>query len=141
VTLPRILKPITSTIIMGLVVLGLSACGVGGPAPAERLKTAMQDAATSVPGVASAQLHVNMNTSGNFITAKLVGTASDEAALARALEEALPAMLEETEDLDTGTFSVGIFSPDDGVSVGADALGYPGGASLTDFREFFLDRP
>lgn len=126
--------------IPGLMVFALSACGVGGPAPAERLKTALQDAAISVPGVESAQVNVNMNTSGNFINAKLVGADSDEAALAQALEGALPAMLEETEDLKTGTFSVSIFSPDDAVSVGADALGYPGGASLTDFREFFLDR-
>lgn len=63
----------------------------------------------SVPGVASANVHVNMNTSGNFITAKLVGTGTDEATLAEALEGALPVMLEKTEDLKFGTFSTSIF--------------------------------
>lgn len=82
-----------------------------------------------------------MNTSGNFITAKLVGTGTDEATLAEALEGALPVMLEKTEDLKFGTFSTSIFSADEAISVGADALGYPGGSSLTDFREFFLSRP
>lgn len=95
----------------------------------------------SVPGIASANVHVNMNTSGNFITAKLVGTGTDKASLAQALERALPAMLEKTEDLKSGTFSTSIFSADDAVSVGPDALGYPGGSSLTGFREFFLSRP
>lgn len=125
---------------LSMVALCLSACMAKGPSDAESLKSAMQDAAMSVPGVSSAQVHVNMNTSGNFITAKLVGTGSDEATLAQALEGALPAMLEKTEDLQSGTFSTSIFSPDDAVSVGADALGYPGGSSLTDFREFFLNR-
>lgn len=126
--------------ILGLIVFALSACGFGGPAPAERLKAAMQDAAISAPGIASAQVHVNMNTSGNFITAKLVGTGSDEAALAEALDEALPAMLEKTEDLTSGTLSISIFSADDTLSVGAGALGYSGGTSLSDFREYFLSR-
>lgn len=125
---------------LSLVVFGLSACMVKGASDAESLKSAMEEAAMSVPGVASAQVHVNMNTSGNFITAKLVGTSSDEAALAQALDSALPAMLEKTEDLQSGTFSTSIFSPDDAVSVGAAALGYPGGSSLTDFRDFFLNR-
>ena len=137
----RRLKTLAGTLAaLSLVVLGLSACMVKGPSDAESLTAAMQDAAMSVPGVASAQIHVNMNTSGNFITAKLVGTGSDEATLAQALEGALPAMLEKTEDLQSGTFSTSIFSPDGAVSVGADALGYPGGSSLTDFREFFLNR-
>ncbi len=95
----------------------------------------------SAPGIASAQVHVNMNTSGNFITAKLVGTGSDEAALAEALDEALPAMLTETEDLTSGTLSISIFSADDAVTVGAGALGYSGGTSLSNFREYFLNRP
>jgi hypothetical protein len=128
------------TLTLGLAVIALSACGVVGPTRAERLKAAMENAAMSVPGVASADVRVNMNTSGNFITAKLVGTANDEAALTRTLEEALPAMLQKTEDLQSGTLSAGIFSPDNAVSVGADALGYPGSNSLSEFQEFFLNR-
>lgn len=125
---------------LSVVAFCLSGCTVKGPSDAEDLTAAMQAAAMSVPGISSAQIHVNMNTSGNFITAKLVGTGTDEATLAQALEGALPAMLKETEDLQSGTFSTSIFSPDDAVSVGADALGYPGGSSLADFREFFLNR-
>jgi predicted small lipoprotein YifL len=136
----RFFKPVASAMLLGLTAFTLAACGVGGPAPAERLKATMQDAAMSAPGIASAQVHVNMNTSGNFITAKLVGTGSDQATLAQALDGALPAMLEETEDLETGTLSISIFSADDAVSVGASALGYSGGTSLSDFREYFLDR-
>ncbi|MBT2587656.1 hypothetical protein [Arthrobacter sp. ISL-95] len=128
-----------STSVVGLLVLGLIACG--GPSEAERLVNDMQDAATSVPGVQAAQVHVNMNTSGNFITAKLVGASNDEAALSQALKGALPAMLEKTKDLASGTFSVSIFSPDDAVSVGSDALGYTGGTSLSDIRDYFLDQP
>jgi hypothetical protein len=129
------------TVALALAVLALPACGQGGPAPAERLKASMEEAAMAVPGIASAQVHVNMNTSGNFITAKLVGTGNDEATLTQALKGALPAMLETTQDLQSGTFSTGIFSPDESVSVGAGALGYPGGSSLKDFREYFLNRP
>lgn len=139
-TLKKLPKPVPALIIM-MLILGITACGVGGPSKAERLGKDMQDAAASVPGVKDAQVHVNMNTSGNFITAKLTGTGSEHATLAQALEEALPAMLEKTTDLDSGSFSVSIFSPDDSVSVGAGDLGYAGGTSLVDFREYFLNRP
>ncbi|QOT21651.1 hypothetical protein [Paenarthrobacter sp. YJN-D] len=139
-TLKKLPKPVPALIIM-MLILGITACGVGGPSKAERLGKDMQDAAASVPGVKDAQVHVNMNTSGNFITAKLTGIGSEHAALAQALEEALPAMLEKTTDLDSGSFSVSIFSPDDSVSVGAGDLGYAGGTSLVDFREYFLNRP
>lgn len=133
-TVSRMLAP-------ALAFLALTGCGPGPASSAESLKASIEDAAMSVQGIASAQVHVNMNTSGNFITAKLVGTGNDEATLTRALEGALPAMLEKTENLQSGTFSTTIFSPDDAVSVGADALGYTGGTGLTDFREFFLNRP
>ncbi|SKB54183.1 hypothetical protein SAMN05660916_01367 [Arthrobacter sp. 31Cvi3.1E] len=139
-TLKKLPKPVPALIIM-MLILGITACGMGGPSKAERLGKDMQDAAASVPGVKDAQVHVNMNTSGNFITAKLTGTGSEHAALAQALEEALPAMLEKTTDLDSGSFSVSIFSPDDSVSVSAGDLGYAGGTSLVDFREYFLNRP
>jgi len=140
VTLKKRRTPVPALIIM-MLILGITACGVGGPSKAERLGKDMQDAAASVPGVKNAQVNVNMNTSGNFITAKLTGTGSDHATLAEALEAALPAMLEKTNDLDSGSFSVSIFSPDDSVSVGAGDLGYAGGTSLVDFREYFLNRP
>jgi len=125
-------------LIVVLVIIGVIGCS--GPSKAERLGRDMQDAAASVPGVKAAQVHVNMNTSGNFITAKLVGTSDDAAELTQALQGALPVMLEKTRDLESGTFSVGIFSPDDSVSVGTDALGYSGGASLRDIREYFLNQ-
>lgn len=133
----RLFRPVAAAITMGLLAFGLSACGVDGPSRADRLKTDMQDAAMSVPGVESAQVHVNMNTSGNFITAKLVGASNDEATLAKVLGDALPPMLAKTKDLESGSFAVSIFSPDDAVSTGADALGYSGGKSLSSFREFF----
>jgi hypothetical protein len=133
----RLFRPVAAAITMGLLVFGLSACGAGGPSRADRLKTEMQDAAMSVPGVESAQVHVNMNTSGNFITAKLVGSGHDEATLAEVLGDALPPMLAKTSDLESGSFAISIFSPDDAVSAGADALGYTGGKSLSNFREFF----
>jgi len=139
VTLKKRRTPVPALIIM-MLILGITACGVGGPSKAERLGKDIQDAAASVPGVKNAQVNVNMNTSGNFITAKLTGTGSDHATLAEALEAALPAMLEKTKDLDSGSFSVSIFSPDDSVSVGAGDLGYAGGTSLVDFREYFLNR-
>ena len=134
----RRIRTLAGTLALGLAVLALAGCG--GPSRADSLKASMEEAANSTPGVASAQVHVNMNTSGNFITAKLVGESADEAALAQALDEALPAMLEKTEDLHRGTFSTSIFSPDDSVSVGADSLGFSGSADLEDFREFFLNR-
>ncbi|MDQ0000301.1 hypothetical protein [Pseudarthrobacter sulfonivorans] len=137
----RRFKPVAAAMALAGLLFGFTACSETGSSRAERLKTDMQEAAMSVPGVASANVHVNMNTSGNFITAKLVGTGTDEATLAEALEGALPVMLEKTEDLKFGTFSTSIFSADEAISVGADALGYPGGSSLTDFREFFLSRP
>ena len=95
----------------------------------------------SVPGIEAAQVNVNMNTSGNFISTKLVGTGHDKAVLTEVLGDALPVMLAETEDLESGSFAISIFSPDDAVSVGASALGYSGGKSLTRFREYFLNRP
>lgn len=137
----RRMKTVAGALALGLAVFSLPACGANGPAPAESLKASMEEAAMSVPGITAAQVHVNMNTSGNFITAKLVGSGSDKAELAQALEGALPAMLRKTEKLQSGTFATSIFSPDDAVSVGADALGYPGGSSLRDFREYFLNQP
>ena len=133
------LKTVAGALTLAMAVLGLSACVVSGVSPADRLKKDMQDAAMSVPGVESAQVNVNMNTSGNFINVKLVGTSNDEAALAEVLGEALPPMLEKTEDLESGSFAISIFSPDDAVSAGADALGYSGGKSLSNFREFFVN--
>ncbi|MEV7660629.1 hypothetical protein [Paenarthrobacter sp. NPDC089316] len=134
-------RPVASALIIGLIILGITACGVGGPSKAERLGKDMQEAATSVPGVQGADVHVNMNTSGNFITAKLTGTGTDQAALAEALDKALPAMLGKTKELNSGSLSVSIFSPDDSISVGAGYLGYTGGTSLVEFREYFLNRP
>lgn len=122
---------------MGLLLLGLSACGPGGASKAERLGQDMQEAAMSVPGMESAQVTVNLNTSGNFINVKLVGNSTDQAALADLLGQALPPMLEKTKDLESGSFAISIFSPDDTVSAGAEALGYSGGKSLGEFREFF----
>ncbi|QDG65936.1 hypothetical protein NIBR502772_06665 [Pseudarthrobacter sp. NIBRBAC000502772] len=133
------LKTVAGALTLAMAVLGLSACVVSGASPADRLKKDMQDAAMSVPGVESAQVNVNINTSGNFINVKLVGTSNDEAALAEVLGEALPPMLEKTEDLESGSFAISIFSPDDAVSAGADALGYSGGKSLRNFREFFVN--
>ena len=133
------LKTVAGALTLAMAVLGLSACVVSGASPADSLKKEMQDAAMSVPGVKSAQVNVNMNTSGNFINVKLVGTGNDEAALAEVLGEALPPMLEKTEDLESGSFAISIFSPDDAVSAGADALGYSGGKSLSNFREFFVN--
>lgn len=52
----------------------LASCGLDQTAQADALETEMEEAATSIPGVQSANAHVNMNTSGNFITIKLVGT-------------------------------------------------------------------
>ena len=137
----RRFRTVSGMLAPALAFLALTGCGAGPASSAESLKASIEDAAMSVQGIASAQVHVNMNTSGNFITAKLMGTGNDEATLTRALEGALPAMLEKTENLQSGTFSTTIFSPDDAVSVGADALGYTGGTGLTDFREFFLNRP
>ncbi|WP_420180323.1 hypothetical protein [Paenarthrobacter sp. TA1.8] len=126
---------------MGLLILGASACGLGGPSKAERLGKDLEAAALSVPGVESAKLNVNMNTSGNFITVKLVGSSHDADVLADVLGNALPPMLEETEELQSGTFGISIFSPDDAVSASARDLGYPGGSSLNSFREYFLSVP
>lgn len=137
----RQLRTVAITLALGLIVLGLPACVSQGPSTADRLENDMEEAAMSAAGIDSADVDVTLSTSGNFITAKLVGTGSDEAALAEALEGALPAMLEKTEHLQSGSFSTSIFSADDAVSVGADALGFPGGNSLTDFQEFFLDQP
>ncbi|MDI2034853.1 hypothetical protein [Paenarthrobacter nitroguajacolicus] len=139
--LSKLPRRVASAFIIGLLILGITACGLGGPSKAERLGKDMHDAAMSVPGVTDARLHVNMNTSGNFITASLTGTGTDQSELSQALGKALPAMLEKTKDLDNGSFSVSIFSPDDSVSVGSDALGYTGTSSLVDFREYFLNQP
>ncbi|MFJ4268474.1 hypothetical protein ACIPY1_18105 [Paenarthrobacter nicotinovorans] len=139
--LSKLPRALATVLIVGLFLLGITACGAGGPSKAERLGKDMEEAASSVPGIKDAQVHVNMNTSGNFITAKLTGTGSDQAALAEALDGALPAMLDKTKDLDSGSFSISIFSPDDSVSVGAAELGYTGGTSLVDIREYFLNRP
>lgn len=136
----RQLRTVATRLALALIVLGLSACVHQGPSTADRLEKDMEEAAMSAAGIDSADVDVTMNTSGNFITAKLVGTHSDEAALTDALEGALPAMLEKTGHLQSGSFSTSIFSPDDAVSVGADALGFPGGNSLADFQEFFLNQ-
>ncbi|WP_131682368.1 hypothetical protein [Pseudarthrobacter sp. YALA5] len=135
----RHLLTIARALALGLVVLGISACVAKGPSNAERLESDMQEAAMSVPGVESALVNVNLNTSGNFINVKLVGNSQDEAGLAEVLGEALPPMLAKTTELESGSFAISIFSPDDSVSTGADALGYSGGKSLSKFREFFTN--
>ncbi|MFF2843992.1 hypothetical protein [Paenarthrobacter sp. NPDC057981] len=140
-TLSKLPRPLAAVLILGLFLLGITACGVGGPSKAEQLSKEMQDAAMSVAGMQQADVHVIMNTSGNFITAKLTGTGSDQASLAEALDKALPAMLEKTTALNNGSFAISIFSPDDSVSVGSRALGYTGDSSLEEFREYFLNRP
>ncbi|NWL11367.1 hypothetical protein DM791_14285 [Paenarthrobacter nitroguajacolicus] len=137
----RFFKPAVSALTMGLLIMSASACGLGGPSKAERLGKDLEAAALSVTGVESAKLNVNMNTSGNFITVKLVGSSHDADVLADVLGNALPPMLEETEELQSGTFGISIFSPDDAVSASARDLGYPGGSSLNSFREYFLSVP
>jgi hypothetical protein len=135
----RRLCTVARALALGLVVLGLAACMVKGPSAAERLESDMQEAAMSVAGIESAEVDVILNTSGNFITVKLVGASHDEAGLAEMLGNALPPILATTKELESGSFAIGIFSPDDTVSAGASELGYSGGKSLSRFREFFVN--
>lgn len=133
------LRTVAHALALALIVLGLSACLPQGPSTADRLENDMEEAALSVAGVDSANVDVIMNTSGNFITVKLVGTSYDEAVLTDTLGNALPPMLAATQGIESGSFAVSIFSPDDAVSAGARALGYAGGNSLASFREFFAE--
>ncbi|MGX1162280.1 hypothetical protein RKD54_003189 [Pseudarthrobacter sp. SLBN-100] len=134
----RRLHTVVRVLALGLVVLGLSACMAKGPSTADRLENDMHEAAMSVAGIESAEVDVILNTSGKFITVKLVGSSYDEAGLTKILGDALPPILATTEELESGSFAIGIFSPDDAVSAGAGTLGYSGGKSLSRFREFFL---
>jgi hypothetical protein len=134
----RPLRTLVTALVLGLLALGLAACTPQGPSGAQRLEQDMEQAAVSVAGVDAAEVDVIMNTSGNFITVKLVGTGRDASALADTLGAALPPILAATEGLESGSFAVSIFSPDDAVSAGPGALGYSGGNSLASFREFFV---
>lgn len=122
---------------MGILALCLAACGWGGPSKPEQLETALQKAGMAVPGVTSASADANVNTSGKFITVKLVGESADKAALTQTLQNALPALLDSIKDVEGGTFAVSIFSPDDAVQAGPGDLGYRGSSSLSSIREYF----
>jgi len=43
------IKPALGTLALALAILALPACGLAGPAPAERLKASMEEAAMEVP--------------------------------------------------------------------------------------------
>ncbi|WP_309108874.1 hypothetical protein [Arthrobacter sp.] len=135
----RILRSVAGATIAGLLTLSLTSCGLDQTAQADKLETEMEEAATSVSGVQSANAHVNMNTSGNFINIKLVGTSGDDDVLGESLKEALPVILEKTKDVDGGTFSISIFSPDDTIQVGPSDIGYPAGTgdTLNGIRKHF----
>ncbi|WP_235564048.1 hypothetical protein [Arthrobacter sp. Soil763] len=122
---------------MGLLVTMLAACGLGGPSKEQQLESALQKAGMSVAGVSSAEADAKVNTSGEFITVKLVGETAEKETLARTLQDAMPALLESIRDVDGGTFGVSIFSPDGAVSAGPRDLGYTGSSSLSSVREFF----
>ncbi|GGI83334.1 hypothetical protein [Pseudarthrobacter scleromae] len=123
----------------GLLMVSLASCGLDQTAQSDTLETEMEEAATTIPGVQSANAHVNMNTSGNFITIKLVGTSADPDVLGESLKEALPVILNKARDLDGGTFSISIFSPDDTVGIGPSDIGYPAGTgdTLNGIRQHF----
>lgn len=135
----RIRRIITAALILNALAVALSGCVFGGPSRAERLETTLEDAAMSVQGIKSASVDANVNTSGNFITVKLVGDSDDKPELRETLRNAIPAILDSIKDLETATFGVSIYSPDDSVSVDPDELGYSGLSSLNEFREFFSE--
>ena len=91
----------------------------------------------SVPGIKSVSVNANANTSGNFIVVKLVGDTDDKSELTEILRDAIPALLDSIKDLESATFGVSIFSPDDAVSAEPGELGYSGSSSLVRYREFF----
>ena len=122
---------------MGILAVSLAACGLGGPSGPDRLEAELQKAGGSVPGVSSARADANVNTSGTFITVKLVGESADKATLTQTLQSAMPALLESIKDVEGGTFGVSIFSPDDAVQAGPADLGYSGPSSLSSLREYF----
>jgi len=122
---------------MGVLAASLTACGLGGPTKEDQLEAALQKAGMSVPGVASAKADANVNTSGKFITVKLVGDTADKAALTQTLQKAMPALLDSLKDVEGGTLGVSIFSPDNAVQAGPADLGYTGPSSLSSIREYF----
>ncbi|MBT2596047.1 hypothetical protein [Arthrobacter sp. ISL-72] len=115
----------------------LSGCGFGGPSREEQLKATLDDAATSVPGVVSSTATAKVNTSGNFLGAVVVADTQDPAELKEILRTVITAMLERTADLESGTLSVSVFSPDKTQSVSVDDLGYTGLENLRPLREYF----
>jgi hypothetical protein len=132
-------KIITRALILGALAVALSGCIFGGASRADRLESSLKDAAMSVPGIKSVSVNANANTSGNFIVVKLVGDTDDKSELTEILRDAIPALLDSIKDLESGTFGVSIFSPDDSVSAEPGELGYSGSSSLVRYREFFSE--
>jgi len=131
------IRILAGALTVGILAAFLSACGLGGPSKADQLESALQKAGMSVPGVTAVQADANLNTSGKFITVKLVGASADKATLTRTLDQAMPALLDSIKDVEGGTFGVSIFSPDDAVHAGPGDLGYSGSSSLSSVREYF----
>ncbi|MGO4121371.1 hypothetical protein [Arthrobacter sp. YAF16] len=133
----KLFHPIAGALIVGILAATLAACGLGGPSEPDQLEAALQKAGKSVPGVTAVQADANVNTSGKFITVKLVGESADKAALTQTLGRAMPALLDSLKDVKGGTLGVSIFSPDDAVHAGPADLGYSGSSSLSSIREYF----
>lgn len=133
----RLKRLIHRAVTLVVVAMILGGCGLGGPSKEEQLTATLDDAATSVPGVVSSEATAKVNTSGNFLGSVVVANTEDPGELKEILRNVVTSMLESTADLESGTLSVSVFSPDKTQSVSVEDLGYTGLENLRPLREFF----
>lgn len=129
----RFLRPILLVVLLMLVGFSLSSCGY--EAKGEKIEQAIAENVNAVSGVTEAKVHVNANTSGTFITVKVTADSYDTSELTRILDEALTKILTDPR-IEDGSFSMGVFSPDDSISVGPSDIGYNGTNTLNSMRKF-----
>lgn len=115
-------------------VASLSACGYAEEK--STIERALHENVESIPGVTEADTHVNVNTSGTFISLDITANSYDEEELKNIAREALTRIARDAR-IENGTFSMGVFSPDSSVNIGPSDVGCDTKASLSILRECF----
>jgi hypothetical protein len=129
----KIIRLVLALLLISLAGIALSSCGY--EAKGEKIQQAITEDVNAVSGVTEANVQVNANTSGTFITVKVTADSYDTSELTRILDEALTTILKDPR-IEDGSFGMGVFSPDDAVSVGPSDLGYKGTSTLNSMRKF-----
>lgn len=110
----------------------LSACGYGEQR--DLIERAIIEDIGGLHSVTAVEPHVNVNTSGKFMTVAVTSSSNDEDELKGVMKEALKGILNDSR-IENGTFAMGVFNADRSINIGPSDVGCHSSGTLSSLRE------